>query len=700
MTDTFPIEYARTLNYTLGAPRTFRVSRDGRRAFYLRASSSTQRQLDLWSVDLDSRKPEPNEVLVATVADLPGRPGGTALDPEAERFRKERLREVASGITSYGIDDAGSLVAFAVGGDVYVKRIGEPHARFLHAGDASNVALSPDGSMVSYVAQREVHVARISDHAIEQPVRISPPATETVSWGLPEFVAAEEMHRHEGYWWAPDSTSMLFAKVDEAPVLVWHISNPTDPASSPRAVRYPAAGTANADVSLFRWSPDARLIEIAWDKARFPYLVAVKWNGSNPTLAVQNRSQREVAVLNVDAATGQTRALLSKRDPAWVELTPGVPAWSIAGELIDVATGETRTLLLAGKEISKPGLEVRKYVGEAGSGTFIYLASDDARAIHVWSSDGVKHTRLSREEGVFDAAVGGGPVAVFGTTLGDFPLRAEIVTLASGERTALASHAARVSINPQPLFCRSESRRINYAVLLPREMPADRKLPILLDPYGGPLVQRCLMSTLSFTTSQWFADQGFAVVVADGRGTPGRGREWEKAILNDLIRPVLEDQVEVLDHVIAANAWADATRVAIRGWSFGGYLSACAVILRPDKFHAAVAGAPVTEWRYYDTHYTERYLGLPHENEAAYDSCSAVRSAPTLTRPLLLIHGLSDDNVVCAHTFRLSQALFEAGRPHNVLPLTGITHMAASETAAENLLHAQLSFLRKNLAMD
>ena len=699
MTDNFPAEYARTLNYTLGAPRTFQVSRNGRRVFYLRAPSPNERRLDLWSAEPDDRNPSPSESLIAAVADLPANPADTPRDPEAERLRKERLREASSGITSYSIDDTGSLVAFAIGGDVYVKRIGKPDTLFLQTGDASNVTLSPDGRMVAYVAQRELHVAPISDLAIEQPVRISPPATETVSWGLPEFVAAEEMQRHEGYWWAPDSKSMLFARVDEAPVQVWHISNPADPASAPHAIRYPAAGSANADVSLFWWSAGASLTEITWDKGDFPYLVAVKWSGNNPTLVVQDRSQRLVAVLSVDAATGQTRAVCRKSDPAWIDLTPGVPTWSRDGALVDVTTGETRTLLLAGREISKPGLQVRKFVGEAGSGRFIYTASDDAKATHVWSFDGIEHIQLSQEEGVFDAAAGDGTVAMFGTVLGDFPLRAEIVKLASGERVALANHAARVSISPRPLFRRSDANRVNYALLLPRQMPAGRKLPILMNPYGGPGVQRCVMSSLSFTTSQWFADQGFAVVVADGRGTPGRGREWEKAIANDLIHPILGDQVEVLDHVIATNAWADPTRVAIRGWSFGGYLSACAAILRPDKFHAAIAGAPVTDWRFYDTHYTERYLGLPQENEGAYTACSPVHSASSLTRPLLLIHGLSDDNVVSAHTLRLSQALFETGRTHNVLPLTGITHMAASETAAENLLHAQLSFLRKELGM-
>ena len=188
---------------------------------------------------------------------------------------------------------------------------------------------------------------------------------------------------------------------------------------------------------------------------------------------------------------------------------------------------------------------------------------------------------------------------------------------------------------------------------------------MLLDPYGGPHAQRVLAARAAFLTSQWLADQGFAVVVADGRGTPGRGPEWDRAVWHDLADPVLEDQVEALHAAAGRCGDLDTSRVAIRGWSFGGYLAALAVLRRPEVFHAAVAGAPVTDWRLYDTHYTERYLGHPDENPEAYDRCSPVKMPNGLppahgsgdgaagriaARPLMIIHGLADDNVVVAHT--------------------------------------------------
>ncbi|MGH3356540.1 MAG: prolyl oligopeptidase family serine peptidase, partial [Nocardioidaceae bacterium] len=248
------------------------------------------------------------------------------------------------------------------------------------------------------------------------------------------------------------------------------------------------------------------------------------------------------------------------------------------------------------------------------------------------------------------------------------------------------------------------ARRIPSAVLLPSGYrPGDGPLPVLMDPYGGPHGQRVVKAQNAYLTSQWFANQGFAVVVADGRGTPGRCPSWEKAVRNNLASVTLEDQVEAL-HALAASYPLDLDRVAIRGWSFGGYLAALAVLRRPDIFHAAVAGAPVADLRLYDTHYQERYLGDPGEQPEVYAANSLIdddglSQAADTVRPLMVIHGLADDNVVVAHSLRLSAALLAAGRPHQVLPLSGVTHMATQEEVAENLLLLQVDFLQRSLGM-
>ena len=253
---------------------------------------------------------------------------------------------------------------------------------------------------------------------------------------------------------------------------------------------------------------------------------------------------------------------------------------------------------------------------------------------------------------------------------------------------------------PRPVLFGAGPREVRTAVLFPSwHEPGKGKLPVLVDPYGGPHAQRVLAARSAYLTAQWFAEQGFAVVIADGRGTPGRGPQWERAVAGDLAGPVLEDQVDALREAAARFGDLDTERVAIRGWSFGGYLAALAVLRRPDVFGAAIAGAPVTDWRLYDTHYTERYLGLPDQDPEPYERGSLINLAERAgePRPLMLIHGLADDNVVVAHTLRLSGALLAAGYPHRVLPLSGITHMASQEAVAENLLLLQLDFLRNAL---
>ncbi|MGH8910581.1 MAG: alpha/beta hydrolase family protein, partial [Egibacteraceae bacterium] len=302
-------------------------------------------------------------------------------------------------------------------------------------------------------------------------------------------------------------------------------------------------------------------------------------------------------------------------------------------------------------------------------------------------------------EGTVTDAAGNDSALVFMARSLDRPGAVTTVS-GSGGTSTIRSCAETPLLTPRVELLRLGPRGLRAALLLPSGwQPGHGPLPVLLDPYGGPHAQRVLQSMNAFLVPQWFADQGFAVLVADGRGTPGRGHDWERAVAGDLATAPLEDQVDALAAAVEARPDAlDPARVAIRGWSFGGFLAALAVLRRPDVFHAAVAGAPVTQWALYDTHYTERYLGLPQEQPGAYQRSSLLDDAPQLSRPLLLIHGLADDNVVAAHTLRLSQALLEAGRPHTVLPLSGVTHMTPQETVAENLLLLQLDFLRTALA--
>jgi dipeptidyl-peptidase-4 len=344
--------------------------------------------------------------------------------------------------------------------------------------------------------------------------------------------------------------------------------------------------------------------------------------------------------------------------------------------------------------VTPPGLQVRRIVD--ADADVLFTASEDPMEVHVcrWSPDGGPQ-RLTDAPGVHDAARGGDTIVLASAALEGGPT----FTVRKGEETVgtLASRAERPLVDARPTLFVAGSRDLRCALLLPGGREPDGPLPVLLDPYGGPHFQRVTRSRAQYLESQWLADQGFAVLVADGRGTPGRGPAWDREVLHRLLEAPLEDQVDALHAAAERFGFLDLSRVAIRGWSFGGELAAAAVLRRPDVFHAAVVGAPVTEQALYDTHYTERYLGHPKEEPDAYRRSSLLDDAPTLSRPMLLIHGMTDDNCFVANSLRLSRALLEAGRPHTFLPLSGITHMPIQEEVAENLLLLQVRFLRDAL---
>jgi dipeptidyl-peptidase-4 len=523
-----------------------------------------------------------------------------------------------------------------------------------------------------------------------------------VSWGRAEFAAAEEMSRFRGYWWSPDSERLLAARVDESPVNVWHIADPASPGKPASTIRYPQAGTDNALVSLHILSVagSSERHDLSWDAAEYPYVVTAGWDDSGcPLFTVMDRRQTKALVLGADPDTGELTIHADVTGEPWLEVLPGTPALLSDGTLIwSSDDGDARRLLVGGQPATPPGLYVRRYLGREGNDLLVEANEDAPEQNHVYrlGRDG-SIRRVSDGAGWFGTVSGGPTTVAIRRTLEI--VGATYAIQADDNETTLRSLAAGPPFVARPVLSRVTERRLPAGVVYPRGHVAGTRLPVLMDPYGGPHHQEVMASGGAWLEPQWWADQGFAVVVVDGRGTPGIRPSFEAAIHLDFAGPVLEDQVDALQALEKDHSDLDLSRVGIRGWSFGGYLAALAVLRRPDVFHAAVAGAPVTDWELYDTFYTERYLGLPGEHPDAYARSSLLPHAPELERPLLLVHGLADDNVVAAHTLQLSSALLAAGRPHDVLPLTGITHMASTEVVRENLLLLQLEFLRRSLQL-
>lgn len=692
----FPLQSARTLRFTLGVPRAFTFSSDGHRLAFLRSPSGTDRRTGLWLLDVEKG----DEQLVADPAALLGHADEDL--PAAERARRERARESAGGIVGYSTDDDLMVAAFALSGQLWVVDLtpgNDPAPSALPTpGGVIDPRVDPSGRQVAYVvdgALRVIDIDGTHDHALVEP------DGDDVTWGLAEFVAAEEMDRLRGYWWAPDGSALLVSRVDNSPVQRWYLGDPANPEQAPVELPYPAAGTPNAEVTLWLVRLDGDRIEIAWDRVRFPYLARVSWSAAGPPLLqVQTRDQRASHVLAVDVDAGSIALAFEDTDPHWVTLVSGVPAWLPAGGLVTVGDRDGwRRLLVDGEPVTDTGVQVRSVLDVGDE--VLFTASTEPTEVHLYAwRGGDDVVRLTQEPGMHSGRGSSERYVVVSAALAWDGVRVEV---RDGEKVVaeIPSYAETPVLTPRVEFLRAGHREIRTAIVLPRDHErGSRRLPLLFDPYGGPGGQRVVARRGAYLESQWFADQGFAVVIADGRGTPGRDWAWEREVFHNRASPVLEDQVAALEAVVEAYPDdVDPSRVGIRGWSFGGYLAALAVLRRPDLFHVAIAGAPVSDMRLYDTHYSERYLGNPAQDAEPYDRSSLLPDAAQLQRPLLLIHGLADDNVVAAHTLRLSSALLAAGRPHSVLPLSGVTHMASQDVVAENLMLLQVRFLRDALGL-
>jgi dipeptidyl-peptidase-4 len=702
----YPELAARTRRFSYGAPRAVTVASDGSRVVFLRSAGAEDPVDRLFVLDVSTGQErliaEPDALLAGSGADLP---------PE-ERALRERLRLSAGGIGSYATDPAAKVAAFALGGRLFrADLVGGAVTELETAGPVIDPRPDPTGQRIAYVTGGALRVS-------EPDMLIA--SEEGITWGLAEFIAAEEFGRYRGYWWAPDGRGLLAARVDESRVPRWTLHDPSEPDSAPNTVAYPHAGAANAVVTLHLLDLDGGWVDVHWDRETYPYLVSVSWGETGgPLLTVLRRLQQHGLVLAVDPRTGETQVHAELADPRWVEPIGGTPAYLpdgrvlVGGELAHDGY-DARCLFADGTLLTPPGLYVRRVCGRIGpdnarhgADLLVEASEGEPSEQHLYrvtaqpGAPGVDARKVTSGTGWFSGFAGGATLVV--GELGLDHAGAKWTVQHAGEPVGeLTNFAATPPYAPRPTLERVTDRRLPSGVLYPRHHVAGRKLPVLVDIYGGPQHQEVLAVRSRWLERQWWADAGFAVVVVDNRGTPGVAPSFEKVIHRRMADVVLGDQVDALHALADKHPDLDLSRVAIRGWSFGGWLSALAVLRRPEIYRAAVVGAPVTDWALYDTAYTERYLGLPSDGSDVYAHHSLVEMAaeppvsPDDARPMLLIHGLVDDNVVAAHTLRLSAALLRAGRPHAMIPLTGATHMAAGGLT-ERLLRLELDFLRTSL---
>ncbi|MFO0724096.1 MAG: DPP IV N-terminal domain-containing protein [Myxococcota bacterium] len=698
-------QFAATYRFRLGRPSAFTWAGDTKIYFLRSGPRSFVR--DLYLFDLESGQ---ESVALSSERLLAGK--GEELSPE-EIARRERLRLADRGITSFSFSPDARTILVPLSGQLFLADTlsGNVSGLSSRGGPAIDARFSPSGREVFAVRDGDLWSVEVATGLERQ---WTSRASEDISYGLAEFVAEEEMARHRGYWIAPDGNQVLVQRTDVSGLERMHISDPMAPHKEPRAFAYPRAGKANAEVRLLLVDLNGGpSVPVEWDHDRYPYLSGVRWDGGAPlTLILQNRAQTEIALFTVDKQSGALSPLFTEQDPTWLNLDQDMPRWLPDGSGLlwtSERDGEWRVELRdpSGaliRPLTPLGFGYSSLVSLDGRRRTLYLrASVDPSQGHVYRlpiDSGGAPEPLTDEPGQH-ALVFSRSHELYVQSLHTLDGRLETRVVAAKDR-ALKGRLQHTAEAP-PFVPKLELARVGQApgldtlLIRPRDFSSQKRYPVIVSVYGGPHAKMVSATPHDYVLQQWMADQGFVVISIDGRGTPGRGRAFERAIHGDFAHVALEDQVRALEALFAAHPELDRTRVGIYGWSFGGYLSAIAALLRPDVFSAAVAGAPVTDWLDYDTHYTERYLGHPDTAPEAYTKSSCLTYAADLSRPLLLIHGTSDDNVYFSHSMKLSDALFRAGKAHDFLPLSGFTHMVPDPLVTERLYGRIIGWLKDKL---
>jgi dipeptidyl-peptidase-4 len=697
-------DHSLTRGFMLGRPVRPKITPDGKHVLFLRAQPRIPK-MRLYEFDVGTGK---TRELLTPEAVLKG--AAEKLTPE-EKARRERQRVTVGGFTTFHLSPDGKQILVSLSGRLYVvsRKDGAVTELKTSPGTLVDPKFSPDGKRVSYVLGHDVYCIDVNTQK-ETPVTKG--GTEKKSHGLAEFVAQEEMNRFTGYWWSPDSKHIAYQETDASGVEVWYVADPLSPDQPAHPTFYPRPGKANVKVRLgIVPVAGGDTVWLEWDRDKYPYLANVHWDKKGGlTLTVQTRTQQELVLLRADPETGKTTPLLTQRDPAWVNLNHDHPHWLEDGSFLwegegkegrqlehREKTGELRRVLGSGAE----GLRNIVHVDDKSKCVFYCANSADPTQQHLFKKpiEGGKAVPLSKEVGLHSAVFGKSPDVYVQTASLLTAMPTSTVHRSDG---TLIAELPSVAENP-PWVVKQEIHKVGKGagfyttVVRPRSFDRTLRYPVILHVYGGPGHQEVEAQMMRRLIDQWLADQGFIVVAVDNRGTPGRGRDWERAVYRKFASVPLEDQVAGVKALAEKVPQMDLERVGVYGWSFGGYMAALSVLRRPDVFKAAVAGAPVTDWYDYDTHYTERYMGVPGKNDSAYKEGSLLTYAKGLKRPLLLVHGTADDNVYFRHTLKLADSLFRAGRDFDLLPLSGLTHLLPDPVVMQRLYGRFATFLHKHL---
>lgn len=703
-----------------GLPQNPQFTPDGAHVAYLKTAADDRQRLDLWRVDLASGE----HACWVNGASLDEH-SGQAADTAAEQAERERRRQFARGITSFRFSPDGRHLLLPVAGTAFLLNVADDSLRAITPPGTrqTDMRFSPDSSRVSYVRDGNLYCCELAG---DREVALTADGGGTVSNGLADFIAQEEMHRFEGYWWSPDCRYLAFTRVDESPIAVSQRFEINAEEVTTVAQHYPFAGGPNADVRLLVIEmASGNMREIAYRQEDGDYLTRVNWLNDRLAVQRQSRDQRTLSLHAFDPRTGDGERLLTETADTWVNLHDNLHPLPDAG-----AESGTRFLWTSERSghsqlyVYRSG-ELHALTSGSGRINRVLWADGQRALVSGWQESATEQhlfqvplandgqpRRLTAAPGWHELTVSrDGRRALDRFSSLDVPARLDLLTLNGGpDAPAEASvlieeridhrhpYGAHVEAHRTPqlgTLTAEDGQLLHYRLTRPDDPLPAGGCPVIVYVYGGPGVQR-VRNDWPPLLLQLLQQHGYGVLELDNRGTGNRDPGFEAAIHRRLGGAEVRDQV-VGARFLAGLDWVDAQRIGVFGHSYGGYMTLMCLMQAAEHFKAGVAVAPVTDWRLYDTHYTERYLETPEANPAGYRDSNVLSHAAKLTGKLLLIHGMADDNVLFTHSTKLMRALQAGNRPFEMMAYPGSKHALQEPDVSIHRFNLLLDFFGRHL---
>lgn len=698
-------------------PKALKFSPDGSRVTYLQGKKDDLNRYDLWEYNLASNE---NKLLVDSNDIFSGQENLS----DEEKARRERKRVYGSGIMEYTFSNDGSALLFPVNGDIYYYNLTTKSAQRLTetAAFETDIKFSPKGNFVSFIREQNLYVLNIKDGKEKQ---LTTDGVGAIKNGMAEFVAQEEMDRMTGYWWAPNEKNLAFLRVDETPVQV-AIRNEIY-AENIKLIeqRYPATGTNNVTIKL-------ATVDVKGKKTRFVdlgdeqdiYIPRVQWmpDSTHLTYQWQSRDQKTLKLNRYNIKSRKQKTLITETSDHWINLHHDLRFLKESKTFIWASERDGYKHLYHFKDNGKLIAQLTKgnwvvddikAIDEKGGWVYFTGRADTPLERHLYkvplSGKDPEHVvRVTKRNGFHNVFFAGDNTAYI-NQFSNIKTPSQVsLHKASGEHITWLSENKITENHPiQPYYddlimpefgvldSDDNTTKLYYKIYKPKQLIPGKKYPVIVNVYGGPHAQRVKNSWQGADMTQYFLQQGYIVFQLDNRGSNYRGTAFEFPIYENLGDVEVTDQITGVKY-LQSLPYIDKERIGMYGHSYGGYMALMAMFKAGDYFKAGVSGAPVTDWMLYDTHYTERYLNHPKDNATGYESSSVFPYIDGLNGPLLVYHGMADDNVLFTNTTKLIKALQDENKEFELMTYPGSKHSMRGKKVKVHLNTTIVNFFNRH----